>query len=355
MPIEAERFEVGGRDARAWRLVNGAGSTLRVAGLGGAILSLEVPDRAGRLADVVLGYAAPASYATNPSYLGVLVGRYANRIAGARFAIDGREYRLERNSGPNQLHGGVVGFSHAAWRGEPFEERGAVGVVLEYTSPDGDGGYPGSLRARATYRFTAANELMVDFEATTDAPTHVNLTQHSYFNLAGHDDGDVLGHVLVIAADRFLAADGTMIPTGELRDVTGTPFDFRAPTRIGERIAAPDEQLRIGRGYDHCFVLADDDATLRDETLRFAARLVDPASGRALSVHTSEPGMQLYTGNWLGDGVLGKGGTSYGRRCAVALETQHFPDSPNRPEFPSTLLRPGETYRSHTVYAFEVE
>lgn len=353
MPIDAERFEVGGRDTRAWRLVNGAGGVLRVAGLGGAILSLEVPDREGRRADVVLGYAAPGSYATNPSYLGVLVGRYANRIARARFAIDGREHRLERNSGPNHLHGGVVGFSHAVWRAQPFEERGDVGVVLEHTSRDGDGGYPGELHARATYRFTAANELMLDYEATTDATTHVNLTQHSYFNLAGHDDGDVLDHVLMVAADRFLPADETMIPTGELRDVTGTPFDFRTPTRIGARIDAPDPQLRTGHGYDHCFVL---DAPVQGgDVVRFAARLDEPRSGRALSVYTSEPGMQVYTGNWLGDGVMGKGGANYARRAAVALETQHFPDSPNRPEFPSTLLRPGETYRSRTIYAFEAE
>ena len=353
MPIEVEPFEVAGRDAGAWRLVNGAGCALRVAGLGGAILSLEVPDREGRLADVVLGYAAPESYATNPSYLGVLIGRYANRIAGARFTIDGRDHRLERNSGPNHLHGGVVGFSHAVWSAEPFEERGDVGVVLDHRSRDGDGGYPGELRARATYRFTAANELMIDYEATTDAPTHVNLTQHSYFNLAGHDTRDALDHVLVIAADRFLAADETMIPTGELRDVTGTPFDFRAPTRIGQRVDAPEAQIRIGHGYDHCFVL---DAPVQGgDVVRFAARLDEPRSGRVLVVYTSEPGMQLYTGNWLGDGVLGKGGATYARRAAVALETQHFPDSPNRPEFPSTLLRPGETYRSRTIYAFEAE
>ena len=353
MPIDVKRFEVAGRDGGAWRLENGAGGVLCVAGLGGAILSLEVPDREGRLGDVVLGYAAPESYATNPSYLGVLVGRYANRIGGARFDIDGRVYRLERNSGPNHLHGGIRGFSHAMWRAEPFEERGDVGVVLEHTSRDGAGGYPGELRARVTYRFTAANELMVDYEATTDAPTHVNLTQHSYFNLAGHDAGDVLDHVLMVAADRFLAADETMIPTGAPRDVTGTPFDFRAPTRLGQRIDAPDPQLRIGNGYDHCFVL---DAPVQGgDVLRFAARLDEPGSGRVLSVYTSEPGMQVYTGNWLGDGVMGKGGASYARRAAVALETQHFPDSPNRPDFPSTLLRPGETHRSRTIYAFEAE
>ena len=350
--IEPEAFEIDGRDAGAFRLRNAGGAELRVAALGGAILSLVVPDRDGRMGDVVLGYAEPASYARNPSYLGVLCGRVANRIAGARFVIDGHEHRLDANDGANQLHGGARGFSHAVWRAEPFETRDGAGVVLEHTSPDGDAGYPGTLHARATYTLTDTNRLVVDYEATTDRPTHVSLTQHSYFNLAGHDAGDIGGHVLELRADRYLPVSASLIPTGELRDVGGTPFDFRTPTPIGARIDAHDEQLAIGRGYDHCFVVrrgAGDESEVR-----LAARVVEPRSGRVLEVHTSAPGVQLYTGNWLGDGVPGKGGAMYGPRAGFALETQAFPDSPNQPSFPSTLLRPGETHRSRTIYAFGV-
>ena len=365
--IERERFVVGGADLGAYRLTGPTGIELRVAPLGGAILSLRVPDRTGRLDDVVLGYEAPEAYVANSSYMGVVCGRFANRIAGARFAIDGREHRLEANDGPNQLHGGSARFSHALWRLEPGESDGAPCVVLDLTSADGASGFPGTLRVRVTYSLTRAGELVVDYHATTDQATHVNLTQHSYFNLAGHDAGDVHAHELQLFADRFLPVGDGLIPTGEQRDVAGTPFDFRTATPIGAHIDADDEQIARGRGYDHSLVLqgpplagvpgggglrgSPDGGT---DELRVVGRVLEPSSGRVMTVRTTEPGVQLYTGNWLGDGLAGKGGVTYGPRSGFALETQHFPDSPNRPEFPSTLLRRGEEFRSRTVYAFEV-
>jgi len=367
--IEREGFVVGGEDLGAYRLTGATGIELRVAPLGGAILSLRVPDRAGRLDDVVLGYDAPEAYVANPSYMGVVCGRFANRIAGARFVIDGREHRLDANDGPNQLHGGSARFSHALWRLEPGESEGEPFVVLDLTSPDGAAGFPGTVHVRVTYALTRAGELLVDYHATTDQATHVNLTQHSYFNLAGHDAGDVRAHELQLRAERFLPVGDGLIPTGELREVAGTPFDFRSPTPIGARIDAVDEQIARGRGYDHCFEVqgpplagVSDGGGLRGspfggtdaEGLVTAARVFEPSSGRVMTVRTSEPGVQLYTGNWLGDGVAGKGGVMYGARAGFALETQHFADSPNRPEFPSTLLRPGDEFRSRTVYAFEV-
>ena len=357
--IERERFEAGGVDVGAWRLTGRGGLRMRIGAFGAAILSLDVPDREGRHADVVLGYNASESYVRNPSYLGVVVGRYANRIAGARFGIDGREYGLDPNDGPNHLHGGSAGFSHVAWRGEAGERDGDPSVALEHTSPDGAAGYPGRVDVRVEYTLSAENRVVVDFSATTTADTHVGLAQHSYFNLAGHAAGDVLAHELEIRADRFLPVGDGLIPTGELRPVDGTPFDFRTPTPIGARIDMDDEQLTRGRGYDHCFVLRDAgvDAPADGSAMAgvlLAARVRDPRSGRVMLVHTSEPGVQLYTGNWLGDGLAGKGGAWYAQRAGLALETQHFPDSPNRPEFPSTLLRAGQEYRSRTVYSFEV-
>ena len=351
--IERERFEVGGADAGAWRLTGRSGIELRVAALGGAILSLRVPDRSGRLDDVVLGYDRPDSYARYPSYLGVLVGRFANRIAGARYTIDGHEHPLEANDGPNHLHGGGAGFSHAVWRAGPLEADGDPGLALEHTSPNGASGHPGTLEARVTYVVTGDSRVVVDYAATTDAATHVNVTQHSYFNLAGHGAGDVLGHEMGIVADRYLPVGDGLIPTGELREVAGTPFDFRSPVALGARIHADDEQLRRARGYDHCFVL-DGRASGAPALPPLAARVHEPRSGRIMTVHTTEPGMQLYSGNFLGDGLAGKEGAIYRPYAGFALETQHFPDSPNRPGFPSTLLRPGETFRSRTVYSFEV-
>lgn len=335
-------------------LRNTRGLEARVVEHGGTILSLLVPDRRGRLDDVVLGFDAVDRYVDgNDPYFGALIGRYANRIAHGTFTLDGRTYTLATNQPPHHLHGGRRGFDSVVWSAEPVDEGRGSGLVLRYTSPDGEEGYPGTLEVRVRYTLTDGDELVVDYHATTDRATPVNLTQHSYFNLAGGAGSaagaDVLDHVLTIPAERFTPVDETLIPTGELRAVDGTPFDFREPTAIGTRIDAADPQLRFGAGYDHNYVLSAED----DGALRQAARVYEPGSGRVLEIHTTEPGVQLYTGNHLG-GTEGKGGVRYGPRAGLALETQHFPNSPNRPEFPSTIVRPGEPYRSRTVYVFTI-
>jgi aldose 1-epimerase len=287
------------------------------------------------------------------SYFGALIGRYANRIGRARFALDGEEYRLPANDGPNHLHGGPLGFHKVVWQVEPFARGTDVGAVLGYLSRDGEEGYPGSLRASVTYTLTADATLVLDYEATTDRATPVNLTQHTYLALGGLDGGDgcdILDHELLLPASRYTPVDAGLIPTGELRPVAGSAFDFRAARAIGARIGDADEQLARGKGYDHNFVLDRE----RDG-LALAARLRDPCSGRTLEISTTEPGVQFYSGNYLGDGAPGKGGRVYGYRTALALETQHFPDSPNEPAFPSTILRPGERFSSRTVYRFGVD
>lgn len=329
-------------------LANDNGVEARVLDYGGILLSMRVPDRDGRFADVTLGYEGIEGYLDDPAYLGALIGRFGNRIAGGRFTLDGRTHRLPLNDGPNHLHGGPGGFHRALWSAAPLDVPGGAGIVLSHASPAGDQGYPGRLEARVTLALTPDDALVLMYHATADAATPVNLTQHSYWNLAGHGAGDILDHLLTLDADHFLPVDATMIPTGEVRTVDGTPFDFRRPTPIGARIDAGDPQLEPGRGYDHTWVL---DAP-PGEPAR-AARLVDPASGRSLDVLTTQPGIQVYTGNWL-DGLEGKGGARYGRRAGIALETQHFPDSPNRPAFPCTILRPGEEYRSTTTYRFGI-
>jgi len=329
-------------------LESAAGVAARVIPYGGIVMSLRVPDRHGAAADVVLGFDEPGAYRSEHPYFGALVGRYANRIAGGRFTLDGAEYPLACNNGPNHLHGGTAGFDRALWEPEPFEGGDRRGVTLRHTSVAGDEGYPGTLDTRATYTLTDAGELIIDYHAVTDAPTPVNLTHHGYFNLAGHDAGDVLDHVLTIDAERFTPVDAALIPTGELRPVEGTPFDFREPARIGARIDEDDGQLRVAGGYDHNFVLRKRGAADRPT---LAARVVEPDSGRVLEVLTTEPGLQLYTGNFL-DGIPGKDGATYGPRSGLALETQHFPDSPNRPAFPATILRPGAEYVSRTIFRF---
>lgn len=318
------------------------GMEARVADLGGILVSLRVPDREGRLDEVILGHEDPAAYDRNPDYLGALIGRSAGRIAHGRFTLDGRTVQLDRNAAGHHLHGGRSGFHAVVWSVTPFDGPDGVGLTLHHTSAAGDGGYPGRLDVTVRYTLTARGALVLSYRATTDAATPVNLTHHAYFNLAGRGAGDVLGHTLAIGAARFAAVDAEMIPTGELRDVVGTPFDFRAPTSLGLRIAEEDDQLRIARGYDHTFAL--DPAPPGGDGLRRAATLYDPESGRLLEVHTTEPGLQLYTGN----GLSGE----FAPRSGVALETQHFPDAPNHPHFPSTILRPGATLRSQTVYAF---
>jgi aldose 1-epimerase len=328
-------------------LVNSQGVEARVMTYGGIIVSLKTPDRNGRLDDIVLGHDDVAGYVASASYFGAIVGRYANRIALGRFTLDGREYRLATNNGPNHLHGGVRGWDKVVWQADPFNDERGVGVVLAHTSPDGNEGYPGTVRARVTYTLKDTNELEVDYSATTDAPTVINLSQHTYFNLAGSAVPPVLDHRVTIHANRYTPVDAGLIPTGELAGVEGTPFDFRTATPIGARIEQPHEQLQRGRGYDHNFVL-----TRTTSGLAPAAAVREPSSGRTLEVLTTEPGLQFYTGNFLDGTVKGKGGVTYGHRTGFCLETQHFPDSPNRPDFPSTTLGPGETYRSTTVFRF---
>ena len=337
-----------GRDVERFTLTSTSGITIAVLSFGGAIQSILAPDRAGALADVTLGYDSLAEYERDKSYLGALVGRYANRIRAGRFSLDGRDYTLAQNAGGNHLHGGRKGFNKAVWDVEPFVDGADVGLVLEHVSPDGDEGYPGTLRARVIYRLTDSAELQIDFLATADAATPVNLTQHAYFNLAGVGSGDILRHELQLGASRFTPVDETLIPTGELRSVRGTPFDFSRSEVIGARIDTDDEQLRLAGGYDHNFVLDRDGAS----EIVLAARLTEPASGRGIDIHTTEPGMQFYTGNFLDGTVPGKGGVPHRYRSGLALETQHFPNSPNEPGFPSTILRPGVEHRSRTVYHF---
>ena len=322
---------------------------------GGIITSLKTPDRTGALGDIVLGFDTLDPYLAGTPYFGAIIGRYGNRIADGRFELDGEGYELARNNGPNHLHGGDVGFDKVVWEAESFEEAGGVGVRFSYTSPDGDEGYPGTLEVRVTYTLTDRDELVIDYVATTDAATPVNLTQHSYFNLAGEGQGDILEHELWIGASRFTPVDSTLIPTGELAAVEGTPFDFRTPTAIGARIDADDDQIRMGPGYDHNFVLDEPPEGRPEDGLVAAARVRDPGSGRTLEVRTEEPGLQFYAGNFLDGTLVGKSGRPYGHRSGFCLETQHFPDSPNQPGFPSTILRPGEEYRTRTVWAFGVQ
>ncbi|HEY6809242.1 MAG TPA: galactose-1-epimerase [Gemmatimonadales bacterium] len=338
-----------GHAVDAFTLTNAHGLELRVLTYGGIIQSLRTPDRDGRLADVVLGFDSLPGYETLSPYFGAIVGRYANRIAGGRFTLDGVTHQLARNNGPNALHGGLKGFDKVVWDASPFTHGDSVGIVLSHLSPDGDEGYPGALTVHVTYMLTPDDHLVVDYDATTDRATPLNLSQHSYFNLSGEGSGDILRHVLTIDADRYTPVDSTLIPTGVLAPVAGTPFDFRTPAPIGARIGAENEQLAFGRGYDHNFVLNRSGAGLSH-----AARLADPASGRTLDVFTTEPGLQFYSGNFLDGTIHGRRGHVYVHRGALCLETQHFPDSPNHPEFPNTILRPGEEFRSRTVFAFGV-
>ena len=338
-----------GRAVELFTMTNAQGVEVRVMTYGGIITVVRTPDRTGQLDDIVLGFDSLAGYLKDSPYFGAIVGRYANRIANGQFTLDGSTYRLARNNGPNTLHGGVRGFDKVLWSGEPFQSDSGVGVTLGYTSKDGEEGFPGTLVTRVTYTLTPRDELVVDYEATTDKATPVNLSQHTYWNLHGTAGGDILDHVLTLDAAAFTPVDPTLIPTGESAAVAGTPFDFRAATKVGARIAQENPQLRVGRGYDHNWVL--------DRTrpgLEHAARLAEPSSGRTVDISTTEPGLQLYSGNFLDGTIKGKGGRVYAHRSGLCLETQHFPDSPNHPGFPSTILRPAATYRSRTVFAFGV-
>jgi aldose 1-epimerase len=349
MNLETSDFgtTTDGQAVALYTLANAHGLRARIMTYGAIVVSLEVPDRDGNMADIVLGYDDLAGYMADNPYFGAIVGRYGNRIAGARFSLDNREYPLAANNGPNHLHGGIRGFDKVVWQAEPVRRSDAVGVKMTYTSPDGEEGYPGTLTACVTYLLTNNDELKILYEATTNKPTVVNLTHHSYFNLSGQGCGDILGHELQILADRFTPVDDTLIPTGELRPVAGTPFDFRTPVAIGARIDEPNQQLTHGGGYDHNWVLNN-----RDGDLALAASVYEPSSGRVMEVLTTEPGLQFYAGNFLDGSITGKGGAVYGHRTGFCLETQHFPDSPNQPEFPPVVLRPGETYTQATVYRF---
>lgn len=342
--------QIDGRPVAAVVLSNAAGIKARIIAYGAALQALEIPDRDGRLADVVLGYDDVAGYADNGPYLGVTLGRYANRIAGGSFTLDDARYTLPVNNGPNSLHGGKKGFGRALWAIAEVKSGPEAGVTLTHVSPDGEEGYPGELTVSVTYTLNDRNELTIRYAATTTKSTVVNLSNHTYFNLAGAGSGQtILDHRLTVAADRYTPVDETSIPTGELRDVAGGPFDFQSPHRVGERIDdKQDLQLAIGRGYDHNFVLK---GGVTPEP-RQAARLEDPKSGRVVDLLTTEPGVQLYTGNFLDGTAVGKGAHAYHRREGLALETQHFPDSPNRPAFPSVRLDPGQIYRQVTTFRF---
>lgn len=337
-----------GRRVTRFTLEAVSGLSAQILSYGGTLVSLAVPDRAGRLADVVLGFDDLAGYVGGRGYLGALIGRCANRIAGARFALDGVDYRLTANEGVNQLHGGRAGFDKAVWRAAARETPAGPALDLDHDSPHGEEGYPGNVSVRATYTLEA-DALRIDYSAACDRDTVINLTNHAYWNLAGHAAGSILDHRLAIDAERFAVVGPGQIPTGELRAVAGTPFDFRAGMAIGARIDAPDHQLRLGEGYDHSFELQGPHGALRR-----AARVVEPASGRVLEVLTTEPAVQLYSGNHL-DGMRGKAGAAYHRRTGFCLETQHHPDSPNQPAFPSIVLRAGAQYRSTTVYRLLAE
>lgn len=333
-----------GETVDLYTLKNAKGAEAAISTYGGVVVSLKVPDRSGVLADVVLGYDDFDGYVQNPAHFGAIVGRYGNRIAHAKFTLDGVAYTLAKNDGENSLHGGTRGFDKMLWKAKPGS---GASLELTYLSKDGEEGYPGNLSTTVVYTLTDDNELKIDYTATTDKDTVLNLTNHSYFNLAGEGQGDILAHQLTINAGRFTPVDKTLIPTGELRSVEGTPLDFRQPHAIGERINSTDEQIVLGRGYDHNFVL-----NRTGDGLVTAAKVTEPKSGRVLEVLTTEPGMQFYTGNFLDGTIHGKGGHVYGRRTAFCMETQHYPDSPNHPDFPTTELKPGAVYRTTTVYRF---
>ena len=338
-----------GREADLYTLRNTAGMTVNITNYGGTVVSLTAPDKAGTFADVVLGMDSLAGYEKGVPYFGALIGRYGNRIANGKFTLDGKTYTLAVNNGPNSLHGGLKGFDKVLWTATPVDGDEPA-LKLTYTAKDGEEGYPGNLSVTVTYTLQKDNALKIDYKATTDKATVVNLTNHSYFNLTGDASNTILNHDLMLNADRFLPVDKGLIPTGELKPVAGTVFDFTKPTEIGQRINdSSDVQIKFGGGYDHAWVLTDNTA------LKLAATVHEPKSGRYLEVRTTEPAIQFYTGNFLDGTITGKGGVVYKKRAAFCLETEHYPDSPNHPAFPTTVLLPGKTYETTTVYTFSVK
>jgi aldose 1-epimerase len=331
-----------GAPVRIYTLTNKSGVEATITNYGGRVVSLKVPDKKGAMGDVVLGFASLDGYLKENPYFGALIGRYANRIGHAQFTLDGVLYKVPKNDGDNSLHGGLRGFDKVVWTARELPDGG---LELTYLSKDGEEGYPGNCKVTVVYHLTDANELKIDYAASTDKDTVVNLTNHSYFNLKG--SGDILGHLLTLTADHFTPVDAGLIPTSELKPVAGTPFDFRKATAIGARIEQNDEQLKLGKGYDHNWVL-----NKKGSELSLAARVEEPSTGRVMEVWTTQPGIQFYTGNFLDGSIKGKGGWVYARRSALCLETQHFPDSPNKPKFPSVVLKPGMDFKSTTIYKF---
>jgi aldose 1-epimerase len=348
--VQQQQFgERDGRPVNLYTLKNSHGVEIQAMNYGGIIVSIRVPDNKGQSADVVLGHEKLEGYIPNPPYLGAIVGRYANRIANGTFTLNGKTYTLPKNDGPNTLHGGIARtFDKVVWEAEPL--KGKNGVAFSYLSKDSEEGFPGNLKVKVTYTLTENNELVLDYEATTDKATPINVSQHSYFNLKGQGNGDILDHEIMINADRFTPVDKNLIPTGKLEPVKGTPMDFTTATKIGARIEDNYEQLQLGHGYDHNFVL-----NRKGPGMVLAARVTEPTTGRVLEVSTTQPGVQFYSGNFLDGSVTGKDGHVYKRRYGFCLETQHFPDSPNHPNFPSTILKPGETFHQKTVFKFSAK
>jgi aldose 1-epimerase len=338
-----------GEAVERYTLTNAKGASVQIITLGGTITSIKVPDRTGTIGEVTLGFDSLEGYLKPHPFFGVLVGRYGNRIGNGTFTLDGKTYTLARNNGENSLHGGRKGFDKYVWKAREVPSKDGLAIELTHVSPDGDEGFPGTLTATVVYTWTDASGLRIEYTATTDKPTVVNLTNHAYFNLSSGAARTILDHELMLAADHFTPVDKGLIPTGEIRAVKGTPFDFTTSRKIGQHIDATDEQIQFGGGYDHNFVLKGNAGTMR-----MAARAAERTSGRVMEVTTTEPGVQFYTGNFLDGTLVGRGGKTYGKRAGFCLETQHYPDSPNKPKFPSVVLRPGETYRTSTQYTFSV-
>lgn len=346
--ITAEAFGKlpDGKEVKIYSLINANGLTAKVTDYGAKLVSLMVPGKNGKLADVILGYDSLSGYVNGDHYFGATVGRYANRIAKGKFTLNGKEYQLAINNAPNHLHGGPGGYHSVLWKSEVIDKNGYPALKLSYSSPDGEEGYPGNLKIEVTYSWNDSNELVIDYAATCDQDTYVNFTHHSLFNLKGAGEGDILDHELMLAANAFTPVDSTLIPTGEIRPVINTPFDFNTPVAVGKRINDTAKQIVIGKGYDHNWVLKSSKIT------DVAASLYEPTSGRLMEVFTTEPGIQFYSGNFLDGTQKGHGNKVYNFRYGLALETQHFPDSPNHPDFPSTLLKKGEQYTQTTIYKF---
>ena len=352
MKIEKQPFgkTEDGTAVDLYSLTNDNGMTVKITNYGGIVTSILVPDENGNLGDVVLGYDNLDGYLKNNPYFGCIIGRYGNRIARGKFTLNGTSYTLATNNEPNHLHGGIKGFDKVVWAAKEVKGEDTVGLELTYLSKDGEEGYPGNLSVNVSYTLTNDNALQIDYQASTDQPTIVNLTNHSYFNLKDAGASPILDHELMLDADYFTPVDSTLIPTGKLRAVAGTPFDFKNPTKIGARIGADDEQIKFGLGYDHNFVLNGNAGELK-----LAGKLIESTTGRVVEVWTTEPGIQFYSGNFLDGSITGKNGTVYSYRHGLCLETQHFPDSPNQPNFPSTVLNPGEKYQTTTIYKFLLE